>query len=39
MGIPENITVKIQNFFIPIGFVVLDMEVDTKTPLILGSHS
>ena len=27
---------KIQNFFIPADFVVLDMEVDFKTPLILG---
>lgn len=35
-GIAENIPVKIQNFFIPVDFVVLDMEVDTKTPLILG---
>ena len=35
-GIAENIPVKIRNFFIPVDFVVLDMEVDTKTPLILG---
>jgi len=35
--IAENIPVKIQNFFIPVDFVVLDMEVDTKIPLILGS--
>jgi hypothetical protein len=35
-GIAENIPVKIQNFFIPVDFVVLDMEVDAKTPLILG---
>ena len=37
-GIAKNIPVKIQNFFIPVDFVVLDMEVevDTKTPLILG---
>jgi len=28
--------VKIRNFFIPIDFIVLDMEVDAKTPLILG---
>jgi hypothetical protein len=36
MWIAENILVKIQNFFVPVDFVVLDMEVDTKTPLILG---
>ena len=35
-GIIENIPVKTWNYFIPVGFVVLDMEVDTKTPLILG---
>ena len=35
-GIAENIPVKIWNFFIPVDFVVLDMEVDAKTPLILG---
>jgi len=35
-GIAENILVKIQNFFIPVDFIILDMEVDTKTPLILG---
>ena len=35
-GIAENIPVKIQNYFIPVDFVVLDMEVDAKTPLILG---
>ena len=36
MGIVENIPVKIWNFFIPIDFVVLDMEVDAKMPLIMG---
>jgi hypothetical protein len=35
-GIAENILVKIWNFFIPVDFVVLDMEVDAKTPLILS---
>ncbi|XP_025825243.1 uncharacterized protein LOC112900615 [Panicum hallii] len=36
VGIVENIPVQIWNFFIPVDFVVLHMEVDTKTPLILG---
>ncbi|XP_039811815.1 uncharacterized protein LOC120674749 [Panicum virgatum] len=36
VGIAENIPVKIWNFFNPTDFVVLDMVVDTKTPLILG---
>ena len=35
-GIAENILAKIWNFFIPVDFIVLDMEIDTKTPLILG---
>ena len=35
-GIIENILVKIRNFFVPIDFVVLGMQEDMKTPLILG---
>ena len=35
-GIAENIPVKICNFYVPVDFVVLDVEVDSKTPLILG---
>jgi hypothetical protein len=35
-GIAENIPVKIQNFFVPVDFVVLDMQKDMKTPFILG---
>ena len=35
-GIAENIPVKIRNFFIPVDFVVLDMEVNANMPLILG---
>ena len=27
---------KIRNFLVPVDFVVLDMELDNKTPLILG---
>jgi hypothetical protein len=36
VGIAKNILVKIRNFFVPVDFVILDMEVETKTPLILG---
>jgi len=36
IGIAENIPVKIRDFFIPVDFVVLDMEVEKKIPLILG---
>ena len=35
-GIAKNILVKIRNFFVPVNFVVLDMQEDMKTPLILG---
>lgn len=36
LGIAEDILVKIQKFFIPVDFIVLDMKVNPKTPLILG---
>ena len=36
VGIAVNILVKIRNFFVPVDFVVLDMQEDMKTPLILG---
>ena len=35
-GIAKDIPVKIRNFFVPVDFVILDMEVDAKTLLILG---
>ena len=34
--IAKNIPVKIRNFFVPVDFIVLDMQEDMKTPLILG---
>ena len=34
--IAENISVKIRNFFVLVDFVVLDMQEDMKTSLILG---
>jgi len=36
VGIAKDIPVKIQNFFVPVDFVILDMEVNTGIPLILG---
>jgi hypothetical protein len=36
LGIAENILVKIQEFFVPVDFVVLDMHPDSKVSLILG---
>ncbi|KAL0458560.1 UNVERIFIED_CONTAM: hypothetical protein Slati_0483200 [Sesamum latifolium] len=35
-GIIEDVLVKVGKFIIPVDFVVLDMEEDTNTPLILG---
>ncbi|KAL0278073.1 UNVERIFIED_CONTAM: Retrovirus-related Pol polyprotein from transposon.6, partial [Sesamum radiatum] len=35
-GIIEDVLVKVGKFVIPVDFVVLDMEEDTNTPLILG---
>ncbi|KAJ1255432.1 hypothetical protein BS78_K225700 [Paspalum vaginatum] len=36
VGIAEDILLRIQNFLILVDFVVLDMEINAKTPLILG---
>lgn len=36
VGIAKDIPVKIRDFFVPLDFVVLDMEVDKKIQLILG---
>jgi hypothetical protein len=36
IGIAEDILVKIREFFIPVDFVVLDMQLDSKVSLILG---
>jgi hypothetical protein len=35
-GIAEDIPARVQDFFVPVDFVVLNMDVDTRTPLILG---
>ncbi|GJW79631.1 pyruvate dehydrogenase (acetyl-transferring) kinase, mitochondrial, partial [Tanacetum coccineum] len=35
-GIAENVLVRIDNFFFPVDFIVLDMPEDIKIPLILG---
>ena len=35
-GIAENVPVRVRNDFVPVDFVVLDMENDAKTSLILG---
>jgi hypothetical protein len=35
-GIAEDVPVKIRDFLVHVDFVVLDMEVDAKAPIILG---
>ncbi|KAI3806772.1 hypothetical protein L1987_22687 [Smallanthus sonchifolius] len=35
-GVVENLLVKVSKFVFPVGFVILDMEVDDRVPLILG---
>jgi hypothetical protein len=36
VGVVEDIPVRVRDFFVPVDFVVLDMDVDTRMPLILG---
>ncbi|XP_076952020.1 uncharacterized protein LOC143625620 [Bidens hawaiensis] len=35
-GIMENVLVKVDKFFFPVDFVILDIEADDQVPLILG---
>jgi hypothetical protein len=35
-GIAEDIPVRVWDFFVPMDFVILDMNVDTRIPLILA---
>jgi hypothetical protein len=35
-GIAEDILMRVRDFFVPVDFVILNMDVDTRTPLILG---
>ena len=35
-GIAEDIPVRVRDYYIPVDFVVLDMEISKETPLILG---
>jgi hypothetical protein len=36
VGIVEDISVRIRNSFVPVDFIVLEMDVCRQTPLILG---
>jgi hypothetical protein len=35
-GIAEDVPFRVRDYFIPVDFVVLDMEISKETPLILG---
>ena len=35
-GVIEDVLVKVDKFIFPADFIVLDMEVDTEIPIILG---
>jgi hypothetical protein len=36
IGIAKDIPVKIQGYFVPVDFMVLDMETTKESPLIIG---
>ncbi|XP_016168491.1 uncharacterized protein LOC107611038 [Arachis ipaensis] len=36
LGVVENVLVNVGKFFLPVDFVILDMEEDHNTPIILG---
>ncbi|XP_019106514.1 uncharacterized protein LOC109135623 [Beta vulgaris subsp. vulgaris] len=37
-GILENVLIKVNNFIIPVDFIILDMDEDIEVPIILGSR-
>ncbi|XP_015945060.1 uncharacterized protein LOC107470187 [Arachis duranensis] len=36
LGVVENVLVKVDNFFLPADFIILDIKEDDNTPIILG---
>ena len=36
MGILEDVPIKVGDLYVPVDFVILEMEEDTRTPIILG---
>ncbi|XP_070043236.1 uncharacterized protein [Nicotiana tomentosiformis] len=36
LGVIENVLVQVDEFILPVGFVILDCEVDYEVPIILG---
>jgi hypothetical protein len=38
IGVVEDIPIQIGKYFVPIDFVIIDMEEDAQTPLFLGKN-
>jgi gag-polyprotein putative aspartyl protease len=38
IGVVEDMSIQIGKYFVPIDFVIVDMEEDAQTPLLLGRH-
>ena len=38
VGMLENILLRIGQFYIPTGFIVMDIKEDSNIPIILGRH-
>ena len=36
VGILEDVLIKVGDLYVPVDFVILEMEEDTRTPIILG---
>ncbi|KAJ8755138.1 hypothetical protein K2173_018936 [Erythroxylum novogranatense] len=36
VGVLEDVPIKVGNLYVPVDFVILEMEEDTRTPIILG---
>ena len=39
VGILEDVPIKVRNLYVPVDFVILEMEEDIRTPSFLGHHS
>jgi len=36
VGVLEDVQIKVGDLYVPVDFVILEMEEDTRTPIILG---
>jgi len=39
VGVLEVVPIKVKDLCVPVDFVILEMEEDTRTPIILGGYS